>query len=175
MPWRDSPQIGSRRAFSRAKRCGHGHCPGRQNRLTSQHRVHTRQVAEGEIERSGVEILMYQGAFRPHPALLAVMHRMRAEMSASAFPKMIQGNSSGHVSSNNYLSLHARIKPDMQFHTRCLSLKVRTLQHILTNLTSYFHADPRAILLATNRKRLEGDVLGVALDNKTPLASENIR
>ncbi len=97
--------------------------------------------------RNPAEILMYQGALRPHPALQAVVDRLKLQM-------MKRGRTSSS-SSFRYMTLHARIEPDMQKHPVCRDKKVLTLQEIVNMIEAEWSEPPvDVVFLPINRQYL---------------------
>jgi hypothetical protein len=98
--------------------------------------------------RNPAEILMLQGAMRPHPALQAVIDRSK---------KFLQERAHSTKSSFRYMTLHARVEPDMQKHIMCNDKKVLTLQEIVDMIESKWPDEPPVdiVFLPINRKLLE--------------------
>ena len=97
--------------------------------------------------RNPAEILMLQGALRPHPALQAVVDRSK---------KYLLGQTPTTKSSFRYMTLHARVEPDMQRHPVCKEKKVLKLQDIVDMIESKWKVPPvDAVFMPINRKLLE--------------------
>ena len=89
-----------------------------------------------------MDVLMLRGAIRPHPELLALVHRLLGSLD---------GN--GTVP---YMALHARVEPDMVAQNICTELKENNLTKIFQYLEETF-PDPPAprVFLPINRQLME--------------------
>jgi hypothetical protein len=88
--------------------------------------------------RNPGEILMLQGALRPHPTLQGVIDNLSLPTP--------------------YMTIHARVEPDMQRHPVCKDKKVLRLDTIIRMIEEYFPTPPRniqAVFLPINRQYLE--------------------
>lgn len=107
------------------------------------------------LVRNPAEILMLQGALRPHPALQAVVDRSKEHLRERAHRGGI-ARSAPTKSSFRYMTLHARVEPDMQKHPVCKDKKVLTLQEIVDMVESKWPEPPvDAVFLPINRQYLE--------------------
>ena len=107
--------------------------------------------------RNPAEILMLQGALRPHKALQAIVDRskehLRERASQAAGEKRVNSSSSSPL---RYMTLHARIEPDMQIHPICKEKKVLHLQKIVDMIESKWSEPPvDVVFLPINRQYVE--------------------
>lgn len=145
----------------------HPYIFGRQTKLFSSYKEYTSRSMEQRLPRHPVEVLMFQGAFRPHPLLEMHIAKLHKNMGT-------QGNNRVDRK-GGYLCLHARVEPDMQVHTFCPDRKVRALRDIVANLTSYLDQPTISkVIVAIYRKRLERDGLNVT-ESGNVLAGENLQ
>jgi hypothetical protein len=105
--------------------------------------------------RNPAEILMLRGALRPNPALQAVLDGLLLPVP--------------------YMTIHARVEPDMQRHPVCRDKKVLRLSEVIEMIEERFPTPPRnirAVFLPINRQYLEreGTVVGVDLAISTAAA-----
>jgi len=144
------------------------------------------------LPRNPAEVLMLLGALRPHPALQAVVDRsvtILRQRAAAAIASRRRGSSNSHDGANNnnnahnnsnnnnanesppqslsfrYMTLHARIEPDMQIHPVCRTKKVFSLQEIVDKVEANWPMDANAdanaeppvdvVFLPINRQYLE--------------------
>jgi hypothetical protein len=92
--------------------------------------------------RNPMELLMIQGALRPHPDLLVIANRLVGDLG---------GN--GTVP---YMTLHARVEPDMMKHPVCRDTKVTNLTDIFQFLETTFPDPPATrIFMPINRQSME--------------------
>jgi len=106
-----------------------------------------KQKNSNEIHRNPAEILMLQGALKPHPALQAIVDRSKIHLQERA----------SRVGALRYMTLHARIEPDMQRHPVCKEKKVLTLQEIV-NMVEFKWPDQApvdVVFLPINRQYIE--------------------
>jgi hypothetical protein len=71
---------------------------------------------------------MLQGAMRPHPELQAILDRLLQNSSLLALGQST--STAGTLSAPlqlDYMTLHARVEPDMQKHVMCREKKVLNL------------------------------------------------
>jgi hypothetical protein len=90
--------------------------------------------------RDPAEIAMFQGALKPHPDLQIIIDRASKRLG------------------DNYMTLHARIEPDMQRHGVCKKYKVTNLTDILQFIYHTFPEPPEhisTVFMPINRKLLE--------------------
>jgi hypothetical protein len=115
--------------------------------------------------RNPAEILMFQGALKPHPALQAIIDRILLK----------------EMGSDPYMTLHARIEPDMQRHPVCRQYKVTNLTDIILMLEQHFPDGPpdgvSTVFVPVNRQYLEKEGYPNEKDpSKTNwIAVENLR
>ena len=113
--------------------------------------------------RHPAEILMLQGAIRPHPDFIKIIDERLNVLTSSNDTR-----SSHNKSKINFMTLHARIEPDMQQHTVCVNKKVYNLTQLFEMMETYWPNDPPAgvqrLFLPINRQYLEkeGDLNAVA-------------
>jgi hypothetical protein len=94
--------------------------------------------------RNPTEILMLQGAMRPHPNFQAIINRLLTE----------SGLEKG--SGNEYMTLHARVEPDMQKHPVCRDRKVLNLTDIFDFIEQNWPDPPVSkIFMPINRQYME--------------------
>jgi hypothetical protein len=86
---------------------------------------------------------MLQGAMRPHPNFQAIIDRLLAE--------------SGLEKGSHYMTLHARVEPDMQRHPMCVDKKVLNLTDIFDFIQKKWQDKPPVslIFMPVNRQILE--------------------
>jgi len=104
-------------------------------------------------ERNPADILMLQGALRPNPAMQALIDKSKQHLLDLAK----QRTGSASLSPFRYMTLHARVEPDMQHHPVCRDQKVYSLQEIVDMIESKWQGPPPvdAVFLPINRKVLE--------------------
>ena len=101
--------------------------------------------------RNPAEILLLKGALQPHPALQAVVDRSKEYLRKKGQRQGMSGSSTFR-----YMTLHARVEPDMQKHPVCRDKKVLKLQEIVDMIESKWPEPPvRAVFLPINRQYLE--------------------
>ena len=125
--------------------------------------------------RRPTEKLMYSGAMRPHPKLREIIERCQ---------KYMEGGESGGEKSD-YITLHARVEPDMQKHPVCRDKKVLNLTQIFDFMEDKWPEPPvRHVFMPINREVLEKEanddfVNKLIAENKTDeinwIAVENLR
>ena len=105
--------------------------------------------------RNPMEMLMIQGALRPHPDLLVIVNRLLGDLG---------GN--GTVP---YMSLHARVEPDMMKHPVCRDATVENLTDIFRFLEETFPDPPATrIFMPINRRYTEaGGKIDIVNTNST--------
>lgn len=86
-------------------------------------------LTTGSSQRNPAEIVMLQGALRPHPALQDVLDNIKSNMMTIA--KKNTNNDKKTITKLLYMTLHARVEPDMQRHLVCKDKKVLKLQAIV--------------------------------------------
>ena len=100
--------------------------------------------------------LIKAGALRPHPDLRAIGDRLLSTMNEKA--------------TGPYMTVHARIEPDMQKHPVCKDLKVLNLTTIIEFLETKWNEPPATrIFFPVNRQELEkeGTVLEKEANEET--------
>jgi hypothetical protein len=112
--------------------------------------------------RNPVDLLILRGALRPHPDLQAIVDQKLASLHFET--NMTQnvtvagrGVSSHHSSSSvPYMTLHARVEPDMQKHPMCRDKKVANLTDIFRMLEEKFPEPPAPhVFMPINRQYME--------------------
>jgi len=94
--------------------------------------------------RHPTEILMLRDALRPHPKLQNIIDGLLSSLNSDG---------EGAV---EYVTLHARIEPDMQRHPQCKSKKVRELKEIFRFMEEKWPEPPAThIFMPINREYLE--------------------
>jgi hypothetical protein len=94
--------------------------------------------------RNPMELLMIKGALRPHPDLLAISNRLLGDLG---------GN--GTIP---YMTLHARVEPDMMKHPLCWVSKITNLTDIFRFLEETFPDPPATrIFIPINRQHMEAE------------------
>jgi len=116
------------------------------------------------LRRNPAEIIMLQGALKPHPALQAVVDRSkeyllkqgqrRGDLTSTS---LTTTTATATTSSFRYMTLHARVEPDMQKHPVCRDKKVIELQDIVDMIESKWSETPPVdvVFLPINRQKLE--------------------
>jgi hypothetical protein len=124
--------------------------------------------------RNPAEILMLQGAMRPHPDLQAILDRLliRASLlqpnestATSNYDDVGNDGSSTVPLQLDYMTLHARVEPDMQKHKVCRDKKVLNLTDIFEFIQAKWKDPPvSTIFMPINRQylELEGDIYNQA-------------
>lgn len=110
-----------------------------------------------------MDLLMIQGALRPHPDVFAIVNRLLSDLD---------GN--GTIP---YMTVHARVEPDMMVHPVCRDDKVTRLADIFRFLEEHF-LDPPAtrVFLPINRQMMESDRADTTdTDGNKKLAAENLK
>ena len=96
--------------------------------------------------RHPAEILMFQGALKPHPELQAMIDKLMRENGLTADDEQ----------RSSYMTLHARIEPDMQKHPVCRQYKVLNLTDILDLVYAKWPEPPVSkVFMPINRQYLE--------------------
>jgi hypothetical protein len=146
--------------------------------------------------RHPVDIIMLQGALRPHPALQEIINRIKwAQMGilnesetfittgtslSAARTDTVPGNSrrSGPTERRfRYMTIHARVEPDMQHHPVCVDKKVLLLNEIIDMVESTFQdvSDQLdMVFLPINRQYLEQEVDDVITNSHGGRSSNDI-
>ena len=92
--------------------------------------------------RNPMEILMFRGALKPHPDLQDILDQILK-----------------HNFTSNYMTLHARVEPDMQRHKVCRQYKVTNLTDIIDMLYQQWPDGPphgiSTVFIPINREFLE--------------------
>jgi hypothetical protein len=113
--------------------------------------------------RNSMDLLMIKGALRPHPDLLAITNQLLGDLG---------GN--GTIP---YMTLHARVEPDMIKHPVCLDYKVTNLTEVFRFLEKTFPDPPATrIFMPINRQYMEdgGKIDTLNRDKTNWLAVENL-
>ena len=116
--------------------------------------------------RNPIEILMNRGALRPHPELQAIIERSQRSFGGGG-----GGRGDDHTTGAipPYLTLHARVEPDMQKHkSPCTDKTVRRLSEIFGFLEEGWPDGPPAprVFMPINRKLLESEGSDAAVESK---------
>lgn len=101
--------------------------------------------------RNPAEILMLQGALRPNPTLQRILESLLRKMKQ-------QANQHSPTPPNDwsYMTLHARVEPDMQRHPMCKEKKILRLDQIIRMMEDKFTSPPVSIVfMPINRQYLE--------------------
>jgi len=125
-----------------------------QNQMFIYYRRYTKSLFSNPT-RHAADVLMLQGAFRPHPGIEAIMD----EYLTTIF------GATKHVS---FMALHARVEPDMQQHPVCRHVKVVKLQDIFNMLHDKFPEPPVSkviIMLGRHLLEQEGPENEIATEN----------
>ena len=131
---------------------------GRQSECFGKYKEYTRRVVNNSsLSRDPSEVLMLQGAFRPSRELVRLMDALH--------------------DGEPYLTLHARVEPDMQKHVvpRCSQFKVLRLTEIVAQLEQAFPDPPvRRVHVSVFRALLEHEATTnpnntIALENLNEL------
>jgi hypothetical protein len=145
--------------------------------------------------RNPVDLLMMRGALRPHPDLQKIIDgsgsshgssRGRGSSRSLVVRKSLVGNNqtqnqtttatttaTAASSSSEYMTLHARVEPDMQRHPICRKQKETNLTKIFQYLEEYWPDPPSLrLFMPINRQFLEqeGLLYHVPPDSATPTA-----
>lgn len=123
---------------------------GKQHHLFGAYQRYSRGVgglAEGlDGHRHPAEILMMRGAMRPHAKLRKLIDGFLASLR----------NGTDTTEPVEYMTLHARIEPDMQKHPVCKHLKVLNLTDIFDWIQEKWPDPPaKHIFMPINRQMLE--------------------
>eukprot|EP00534_Pseudo-nitzschia_fraudulenta_P015282 CAMPEP_0201232660 /NCGR_PEP_ID=MMETSP0852-20130820/4504_1 /ASSEMBLY_ACC=CAM_ASM_000632 /TAXON_ID=183588 /ORGANISM="Pseudo-nitzschia fraudulenta, Strain WWA7" /LENGTH=672 /DNA_ID=CAMNT_0047525169 /DNA_START=36 /DNA_END=2054 /DNA_ORIENTATION=+ len=126
-----------------------------------------------EIQRNPVEIMMLKGALKPHLVMQNLVDRSKDYMreqalkvsggAAVAGEAAITAAASMSMTTTTtpktfrYMTLHARVEPDMQVHPVCRDAKVTRLREIVDFVEAKWPDEPPvdAIFLPINRQGLE--------------------
>ena len=120
------------------------------------YRQYNRKISRNEIKREQFEIELMKDAFRPHPAIQAIIDDFLG------------------VSGDAYFVLHARVEPDMQKHGSCSELKVTSLKAIISHIEEKIKDPPvSTMIIMLNRELLEKEVHNTKNPPNT-LAIENL-
>jgi hypothetical protein len=105
--------------------------------------------------RNPMELLMIKGALRPHPDLLVIVNRLLGDLGGNG--------------TLPYMTLHARVEPDMMKHRVCWSAKVTNLTDIFRFLEGTFPDPPATrIFMPINRNYMEyGGIINTTHPNET--------
>jgi hypothetical protein len=102
-----------------------------------------------------MELLMIKGALRPHPDLLVIVDRLLEDLGGNG--------------TLPYMTLHARVEPDMMKQRTCWNAKVTNLTDIFRFLEETFPDPPATrIFMPINRNYMEyGGIINTAHPNET--------
>ena len=128
---------------------------------------YTEELEKNNITtRHPAELLILQGALRPNPDIQKDINRQRDSNTTTT--------AKNASSSMSYMTLHARVEPDMQVHPNCPDRKVTNLTQIFDMMHQHF-ADPPAerLYISINRNMLEGSGRNPQSENQ--IAVENLR
>jgi hypothetical protein len=155
----------------------HKQQPGQQH-LEGQYK--NRSDVSEQSQRNPAEILMLQGALKPHPTLQSILESLLEQMKQRANSKEIIAKSTNVDIDWSYMTLHARVEPDMQRHPVCKDKKVLYLRNIIQMIeTKFIHPPVSIVFMPINRQYLEKEgtlpvnykndprdnINGVAVDN----------
>ena len=112
------------------------------------------------------DLLIMQGALRPHPDLQDIINQQFQSLTNSTATThatmqpttntITSASSSSSNSSMEYMTLHARVEPDMQKHPVCSDKKVVNLTQIFKMVQSDFPNPPaNRLFLPINRQYME--------------------
>jgi hypothetical protein len=99
---------------------------------------------------------MFEGAMRPHPDLQAVIDRILEENVMMVKTRNGTITDSSTSLAADFMTLHARVEPDMQKHVVCWDKKVLNLTDIFAFLETKWHDPPVSkIFIPINRQYME--------------------
>lgn len=115
------------------------------------------QLYSPDGHRHPAEILMLQGALRPHPELQAILDRLKDQMLGRKGPSSTSSQTTSlQEAPDPFMALHARVEPEMQKHPVCRGKKVLNLTDIFDFLERQWPEPPvQALFIQINRKTLE--------------------
>ena len=145
------------------------------------YRLHNGKVGKGGRGSFGephpADLLMQKVALRPNPELQKILDGVVRQMYETAEQKSLltaaetstktrpQGTESGRIindknDNNRYMTVHARVEPDMQQHPVCRDVKVLNLTDIVDFveqglISGQLRPVPKFIFMPLNRKLLE--------------------
>jgi hypothetical protein len=123
------------------------------------------EASSGQL-RNPIEILLLQGAMRPHPELQAIVDGLLQNASLLEVGESTAAAGMGSSPLQlDYITLHARVEPDMQKHKMCPEKKVVNLTDIFRFMETKWKDPPVSrIFMPINRQYLEweGGVFGNA-------------
>ena len=128
-------------------------------KLWNGYKTYTRRLIDGKKERDRLEVLVYQ-ALVPSKLL-----RNKTQELMAHLPQELQAG--------NYITLHARVEPDMQnHHGKCGELKIFDLTKILKFVEGEFKGKPPlGIFMPLNKPLL---IEGSKPEENNPLAAQNL-
>jgi len=128
-------------------------------KLWNGYKSYSRDLIDKKKDRDRLEVLIYQ-ALIPSKRLRKKMQKLLSHL-----PKELQ--------SGNYITLHARVEPDMQNHGgKCGELKLFDLGKILEFVEDEFKDEPpHGVFMALNRPFL---IEGAKPEANNPLAAKNL-
>jgi len=126
--------------------------------------------------RNPVETAILKGALRPHPRILEWTKKQQQHFWQQNHHRP---GTRTDVKAVRYLTLHARVEPDMQHHPMCPELKVTNLTEIIDMLEQAFPGEQvPMICVPINRPILEAYAVIRRKNKKKPtnwLAIENLK
>eukprot|EP00591_Stephanopyxis_turris_P010318 CAMPEP_0195518750 /NCGR_PEP_ID=MMETSP0794_2-20130614/13589_1 /TAXON_ID=515487 /ORGANISM="Stephanopyxis turris, Strain CCMP 815" /LENGTH=458 /DNA_ID=CAMNT_0040647771 /DNA_START=301 /DNA_END=1677 /DNA_ORIENTATION=+ len=118
-----------------------------QHQFTRQYKRYVEGFTDWAVDghRRPEEKLMISSAMRPHPKLREIIEQCQNSLN--------DGESGGNT---EYMTLHARVEPDMQKHPVCRDKKVLNLTQIIGFIEEKWPEPPvRAVFMPINRQYLE--------------------
>ncbi|KAG7374155.1 hypothetical protein IV203_013250 [Nitzschia inconspicua] len=113
-----------------------------------------RPAVFGRSTRNPAEILMLQGALRPNPTLQLKLESLLLQMKERT--NQLNNTPTSNNSNWSYMTLHARVEPDMQRHPVCKDKKVLRLDEIIRMIEAKFPEPPvSTVFMPINRQYLE--------------------
>jgi hypothetical protein len=128
----------------------------------------------GQSKRNPAEILMLQGALKPHPTLQGILESLLEQIKPRVNTMAPLLNSSTNINTIDwsYMTLHARVEPDMQRHPVCKDKKVLYLRTIIQMIeTKFLHPPVSIVFMPINRQYLEKE--GILPVNDNPSSSSS--
>jgi hypothetical protein len=121
-----------------------------------------------------VDLLMKTGALRPHPDLQTIIDKMVRRLGGSDGNHSTSGTSTG--TNTPYMTLHARVEPEMIRHFSCKPIKENNLTKIFEMVEATFPDPPATkMFLPINRQNMESEGRPHPKNpNPNPLFVENL-
>jgi hypothetical protein len=130
-----------------------------------------------DSKRNPLEILMLRGALRPHPHLQSIIDHAIFKVLLSDDNRDNSSTTNSRNSTNkDYMTLHARVEPDMQRHPVCRDKKVLNLTEIFEFMETKWKDGPPVskIFMPINRQYLEQEgTLRVVEDEEMTTGKKN--